>query len=606
MTDATADSPAPAAPRGEAAFMRMLERPKLALWLAALTTLLSSPCLFTGWYLDDEVARYIYSNLPGARRLYELYMGGYGLANGKPADNHWQIEAGWAPWWTYDQLRLQMYRPLGLMTHWLDALAWPSSAALMHLQSLCWFALVVLAITRMYRGVMGSMVGGMAALLFAIDHTHGFEVGYICNRHALVTALLGVLCLDQFLRSRKQGELHTLRSAIAAAALYVLALLSGESAVAIAGYVFAYALFTEQGPLTRRALGCAPYLLITLAWRAVYSRAGFGATGSGLYIDPGREPVRFALALLERGPILIQGLFALPPAELYPVVSPAMAHAMLATAVVLLISLGVMFTPLLKRDRLARAWTVGLLLSLVPASSSYPHNRQLLFASIGGMALIAQLWQLHALQLRGKRLSGFERWSATAGASVLLAHLVISPFVLPVASCGIAVATPLSRAPSSVGDELGGRDAIFMTAPDYFAVKLVQLTRRVEHRPLPRRFRALSFGEQTVTVTRTDARTLELTYHGGILQTPFMELYRDRRLPMRVGERIELEGLRIEVLQLTADGRAERARFSFDQALDSPSFCFYAWRNEQFVKFTPPAVGASSVLPPATVHWGFW
>ncbi|HEX7480121.1 MAG TPA: hypothetical protein VF331_20145 [Polyangiales bacterium] len=592
----------PNAPRGEAAFIAWLQRPGLALRLCLISVALSSPCILTGWHLDDMVARYIYTDLPGAHRLYALYMGGYGLANGDPAVNHWQIEQGWAPWWIYDQLRLRMFRPVGLMTHWLDALAWPNSAALMHVQSLFWLGLLVLAITRMYRSVLGKLTAPMAALLFAIDHTHGFEVGYICNRYALVTALFGVLSFDCFLRSRVHGDRH---AAFIGPLLYIVALLSGESTIAIAGYVLAYAVFAEAGPWLRRALACSPYLLITLIWRAAYNRAGYGATGSGLYIDPGREPMHFFLELLQRGPVLLQGLFSIPPAELHPVLGPSGALLLLLAAWLTVAALVVALVPLLVRDRLARAWTAGMLFALIPASSTYPHNRQLLFASIGGMALIAQLWQLHALQLRGTQMSRALQWSGKISAFGLLVHLLLSPLGLPVSSCGIAVSTPLSRAPDTIGDEIAGSDAIFMTAPDYFAVKLVQLSRRVQKQSLPRHWRALSFGEQAVTVRRTDERTLELDYDGGILQTPFTELYRDRRLPMRVGERIELEGLSIEVLQLTSDGRPSSARFRFTQPLDAPSFRFYAWIDGRFVPFTPPPVGQRRVLPPATVRWSF-
>jgi hypothetical protein len=73
---------------------------RLAPKLALCALLLSSPCLFLGFHLDDYVGRYIYSDLPGAQHLFELYGGGYALANGDPADTHWQIEHGWAPWWT--------------------------------------------------------------------------------------------------------------------------------------------------------------------------------------------------------------------------------------------------------------------------------------------------------------------------------------------------------------------------------------------------------------------------------------------------------------------------------------------------------------------------
>src|SRR5260221_10025184 len=228
----------------EGPFLRLLERPRLGALLALLAIALSSPCLFTGFYLDDWVARYIYSDLPGASDLYRVYAGGYGLSNGVPADTHWQIEQGWAPWWTYEHLRLAFFRPLSLATHLLDIRLWSSSAFLMHAHSLLWLGALLLIITRLYRGAMGNLVGGLAALLFAVDATHGFEVGYICNRHTLVTAVLGVLCLDQYLRYRTNADR---RAGFLAPPLYLLSLLGGEAAIAIGGCIFPRPALFSQG-----------------------------------------------------------------------------------------------------------------------------------------------------------------------------------------------------------------------------------------------------------------------------------------------------------------------------------------------------------------------
>ena len=74
-------------------------RPRLALKLALIAVALSSPALLLGFYLDDYIGRYIYSDLEGAARLFRNYSGGYGLAIGDPGENQWQREAGWAPWW---------------------------------------------------------------------------------------------------------------------------------------------------------------------------------------------------------------------------------------------------------------------------------------------------------------------------------------------------------------------------------------------------------------------------------------------------------------------------------------------------------------------------
>lgn len=582
--------------------VRVLKQPRLHAWLALCAVALSSSCLFFGFFLDDHVGRYIYSDLPGARRLFELYAGGYGLADGIPANNHWQIEAGWAPWWTYDELLIRLFRPLGVASHWLDFRLWPEQPWLMHLHSLLWLALLVLATTRMYRAALGGLLGGLAALLFTLDHTHGFVAGYISNRHSLISAALGVLCLDTHLRARAQAAVGR---QLAAYALYALAFVSGESTVAILGYLLAHALCVERTSLLRRAWVVAPYLIITVIWRALYTRAGYGAFGSGMYIDPGRQPLAYGLALLERAPVLVLGQFLAPPAELYSIWPARWAHLQLAAAWVFCALFSAALWPLLQRSRNARFWLLGALVSIVPAASTYPHNRQLLFTSFGAMALLAELWQLHVLELRGRAKGPWLRLSHGVGGVVFFAHSIVSPLVMPITTNGIAITAPLLQAPASVSDAIAGRDAVFVTAPDYFAVKLVQLFRRLGHRPLPRRIRALSFGPLHVRVHRTADNVLELEYAEGILSTPFMELYRDRDLPMRRGQLIMLEGLRVEVLELTRDGRARKVRFTFDVALEDRQLKFYRWSQGRFVPYKPPARGASQALPPAKLELSF-
>ena len=597
MTD-TVESPYS---RRERTLVAFVQRRRLGAWLAGCAVVLSASSLAMGFYLDDYVGRYIYSDLPGAERLFELYAGGYGLANGNPADTHWQIEAGWAPWWTYDHLLIRLFRPLGVASHWLDMRLWPDSPWLMHLHSLLWLALLVFVATRMYRGAMGVRVGGIAALLFAFDHTHGFVVGYICNRHALISAALGVLSLDLHVRAQTGADR---RLQLLSYGAYALALASGESTIAICAYIAAYALCVPSATFQRRMLTLAPYLAITVLWRAAYTHAGFGAFGSGLYIDPGREPWSYLVAFCERAPVLLLAQFLGPSAETYAIAVSPWASVIFAAAILFSAVLAYGLWPLLRRNRVACFWALGALGSLVPAAATYPQNRQLLFTSFGAMALLAQLWDFNVHALRGQLLRPILRVSSVLASALFFVHAVLSPLALPIATCSVMMTAPLSRAPASVGDEIRDRDVVFVSAPDYFAVKLVQLQRRIEGRPLARRWRALSFGPEHIRVQRTDAHTLILDYREGILSTPFIELYRDKRIPMQRGERIELEGLTIEVLELTADGRAQRVRFRFDRELESPQFRWYVWAGRGFERFVPPPLGSARALAPATLEFG--
>jgi hypothetical protein len=586
----------------ERGLLRILAQPRLGWWLALAGMLLCASALGMGFYLDDYVGRYIYSDRPGAHWLFEQYVGGYGLANGNPADIHRQIELGWAPWWTYDHLLIRLYRPFGVWFHRLDFTLWPQSAFAMHLHSLLWLGLLVLVTTHMFRTALGPWIGALAALMFALDQTHGFEVGYICNRHALITAVLGVLCLDLHLTAfARRSRSHQLLAYLA----YAVALTSGESTIAILGYLFAHALCVERAPLVRRALRFAPYLLITVVWRVLYTRAGYGGSGSGLYIDPGHEPGLYLIKLLERAPVLLLGQFLAPPGEIYAFASPFWSRVILACAWLFTIALLVALWAILRRKRTAWFWLLGALGSLVPAASTYPHDRQLLFTSFGAMALLAQMWELFAIELREQSLGKLERFAREWSGLLLFTRLFISPLALPFTTLGIAATAPLLQAPASIHDDIKGHDAVFVTAPDYFAVKLVQFERYIDRRPQPRRYRALGFGPERTTVYRTAPNTLELAYEGGILSSPFMELYRDRRIPMMIGERVELEGLRIEVTELTPDQRASRARFTFDAPLDAERFQFYAWLNGHFERLTLPAVGSSRQLPPALLELGF-
>lgn len=576
------------------------EEPRLGVRLAVIAMLLSATCLFTGFYFDDYIGRYIYSGLPGAKELYRQLSGGYGISTGVPSENHWQIEQGWAPWFMYDHLLLRLYRPLGELSHQFDALLWPASPGMQHLHNLVWLAILVLVATRMYRIAHGPLIGGIAATLFAFDHTHGFVIGYICNRHALITAVIGVWALAEHMRADEEDSWP--RRALAWG-LYLFAMFSGESSAAIGGYIFAYILFVHRGSWLRKALEFAPYAIITVGFRAVYNVLGFGAVGSGMYLDPVRQPVAYLAAFVERAPTLLLGQFLAPPAEVYVVAPHVWKAVILVIAAISFVLLILALVPLWKTEPKARFWALGSFLSLIPAASTYPHNRQLLFVSFGAMALIAMLFNLHIIQLGNRAGTWLLKVSREFGGGLMFMHLVLSPLALPATSLGMMLGNTLQRSVAR-REDVAGRDLVFVTAPDYFAVKLVQLDLRIREQPLPRRWRALAFGYETVTVHRTDPQTLELDYAGGILSHPLLELYRDRHIPMHVGEKIELEGMTVEVLGTEPDGRCNKARFHFDTPLDAASFKFMNWSDEGWVAWSPPAIGAEEVIHVTDMAFG--
>jgi hypothetical protein len=300
--------------------------------------------------------------------------------------------------------------------------------------------------------------------------------------------------------------------------------------------------------------------------------------------------------------VLLTGEFFVPPSEVMYLLPDELSRWAVLFAVLFCAALAASFVPILRQNRLARFWALGMLGSLVPAASTFPHNRQLMFTSFGAMALLAQLWELQGEALKGAAKKAGGRLLLAAGSLSLGFHAFLSPFVFPLAACSVALARPYHDAIDRVGDEIQGKDLVFISAPDYLAVRLVQLMRRVEHRPLPRRIRALSFGGQPGALQRTGERTLGFEYTGGIMQTTLSELYRDRKIPFTLGEQVHLEGMTVTVTGLTKDGRVNHADFEFDTTLDSPMFVFYNWGKNGFEPFHLPRVGETAQIPaPAIV-----
>jgi hypothetical protein len=200
-------------------------------------------------------------------------------------------------------------------------------------------------------------------------------------------------------------------------------------------------------------------------------------------------------------------------------------------------------------------------------------------------------------------------------AAIMGFHLLISPLLLPLAACSILLTSPVTRAVADAVDALavaepsgtadpGETDLVIVSSPDDYFVKLIPVMQALERRPGPRRLRALSFGNVPLEVSRVDGRTLSVRYQGGILSSSILELYRDARLPMRPGQVIELQGLRIRVDRVTGDGRARQASFTFDRELDSDRFVWLAWEKDRYARFSLPRQGETVRVAPARVPFG--
>ena len=510
-------------------------------------------------------------------------------------------EEGVWPQLTDPDAVMSFFRPLASLSRWLDHTLWPRSVLLMQLQSLVWFALLLWAASRLYRRLSTpSWVAGLAFALFAFDEARAATIGWLCNRNALIAAAFGTCALVAHDRWRADRDG---RAALLAPLFLTLALLGGEGALATFGYLGAYALFLERGPIKQRAVSLLPYLGVLVAWALVYVTLGYGAVRSGFYVDPIREPMVFLRLLPERLLIYAMAMFEGVSADwfnLAPLFGWSPRPVLLPLAVVLAVLLVAALWPLVRRDPLARFWACGAIVSALPTCGASPSDRLLTAPALGGMALLAMLLS----ELVDGTYPSRRLWVRVYAGVLAVVNLICAPLLLPV-FIGMVddFDATLARADVSVPRE-GVRDTtlVFLNPPfDTFAL-FFPVYREVHGIERPRHFRWIATGVFDLRVERVDAHTLKVAPGPGFWANSSQLMLRSLRHPMRRGERVALEGVTYEVVSLTPDGRPAEVQVRFDLPLDSPALRLMKWGQYGYVPFEPPAIGHSVVLPRVDVQ----
>jgi hypothetical protein len=567
-----------------------------ARWLiVGVALLLASPSLFTGLCADDFIHQLLMRKDPGIAGFAFRPLDLFAFANGDPSRTHQLIDAGMYPWWTDPGVVLAFFRPITSATHYLDHLLWPSQPVLMHLHNLVWFALLLLVVGAIYRRFSRvSWVAGLALFLYAIDDARAPTLGWLANRNALIALTLGLPALIAHDKWRRDGMGH---GAWLGPLALGLGLLAGEAALVVVAYLFAYALFIDGGALRARLLRLAPYVAVVLVWRVAYAHFGYGAVGSGVYIDPSRDLLGFLQAAATRLPVLLLAQFALPPADLwdlYPLIFPAGRALTLLAALIVLAALGAMILPLWKRDPVIRFWTVGCLLSTLIMCATFTHDRLLTGVSLGAMALVAEI------------LAGFvqssvrPRFASAVAGALVLCHVVVAPVLFPFrAQATSSVNRVLGRAHQSVPSDAGvsSRSVILLNPPIDPFVGYFLAYRAVAGEPRPKHLRWFATGVTDLRIERVDDTTLRIRPGAGFLSSFTQMMLRSPTRPIELGEQIALSDVTVEVSALTADGRPSEILVRFAVPLEDPSLQWLQWGKHDYVPFRVPRVGETLVVP---------
>jgi len=583
--------------------------------LATLAMTLAAPTLWRGWVDDDLIHRttLLSSSLPVSLRELFTFL--------DSSRNFQLMDLGTIPWWTLEAASVSFFRPVTVLTLWLDYQLWPNSSELMHAHTILWYGGVCALATLFYRRFVGrGWTAGLASFLFAVDYAHTSPVASLAGRNVLLTLLFGLLTLLAHDRWRREGW----RAGVLLGPLWLaLAVLSAEAGVATAAYLLAYAVFLDRGTWRQRLGSLLPYAAIVGVWRLVYQYLGYGAWGSGFYVDPGREPVRFAAGVLERGPVLLLGQWGGIDPGLYSLLSVRATHVFWPVALLFGVVIVIALAPLLRKNRVARFWGLGMVLAVVPACAiSVPSGRLLAFVGLGAMGLMAQL--IGGLLDRSGWLPLHRAWRIAAWTLCLTLmgfHAILSPVLLTITPqlqdpffCSVTELGPLPEAER--------QDVVIVNAPSPGHSIYVPSTRSVLGQPLPAHVRVLAPGCSSVYVTRIDAHTVIVRPEHGYLIPPGTAgaagnqgslppvhlayayqhgdvFFRSGAFPMTAGQRIELTGMSVEVIKLTHDGRPSEARIRFARPLEDPSIVWlqWNWKKNVYVPFVVPAVGEMVQVP---------
>ncbi|MDA8140338.1 MAG: hypothetical protein M0036_16950 [Desulfobacteraceae bacterium] len=582
----------------------------LPLVVAFLAVLLTSGSITTGLQSDDYIHRYKLKQRGSIAGLPSAMMDLYTFTSGIPEENQKLIEVGEAPWWTLPQLRVSFFRPLAAFSLWLDYQLWPEKPSWMHVHSLIWFWLMIWTAAILYRRFMTTTwIAGLAALLFAIDDTHGVPAGWLANRYVLIAAVFGFISLYCHDRWRRD---HWRPGRYLGTIFFLLSLLCGEAGLAMGAYLLAYEVFLGPHKLSGKATGIAPYTLVAGTWLILYLRLGYGTFGSGFYSEPGEDPMAFLLALIVRVPVLLNGQWLLPDGAFYQYVPKPYSYLVLGMIYLLLGGLFLLLRPLLKRDAVARFWALGMILSLLPICTTEPLNRNLLFVGLGAMGLLAQF--LAAWLDQSPWLPRLRVWRGLAKAFVvilIMVHFVHAPMMLPLTCKSMKrfedtiIGDPLMELVQH--EDLSGKTAVFINPPITFGISFVPLLCEEHHMGAPvSSFGLLSGLGTDLIMKRIDEVSFEIESQGFIAKD-LDQLFRGVDYPMRAGQIVNLNGMRVEVLTLTADQRPLRVRFTCDRRLEDDGLEFYVWQDNGFVfvHYKMPQIGQTAhLLGPTTPLFG--
>ncbi len=551
---------------------------------------LGGPFLFDDLHLLLDTERYI----AGESDRLDLF-------RFAPTEEDWRRlrDRGTYPWWAPEVARVDLFRPIAEWSFYLDTRLFGRNAAGHRVISLLWFALALICVHRLY-WVAGqdSARAGLATFFLGISQTVAQPVTFISNRSDLLVLVGTTLAAGAYWRAAStapagaQSTIPQLRSAnccrrssiflvLLAALGFTFALLSKETAVALAGVIGIHELIIRRRRVhlgrnrTRTAIA-AMILIMAAAYLAYYAvsrqwHLGLSSETAGRWSSLANAPRSLLL-------YLVVWTVGFPISVLIPAADGwTIAWAAVGGVTALLVAWHlrrVLRKGPPSRGRSATpffiAWAVVFLL---PALAANPEVRVVCPATVGWAYLLAIL-------LKPKREGAasaplwVRHWLLAANGGVSLACAIGAVIYSNAAERGarqsVRAYLAVQAAPLADGDTL-------IVAEPTSGLELVCAGDRLEFLT-GRKNVALSYLTLPGTgaeIRRLDDHALLVTSSGPLLGSPIQRRVLGSGWKPRLGDSFHLREFTAEVTAVADDDTVTALRFRFDRPLASPRLHFH-------------------------------
>jgi len=319
---------------------------------------------------------------------------------------------------------------------------------------------------------------------------------------------------------------------------------------------------------------------------------------------------------VQRVPVFLGSQWTTIPSELYGLVAPEGRILFWCLLVLPVVGMPLGLWPLLRSNRRARFWLLGMYGAALPICATVPMSRALLFVAIGAFALIAEClggWFRDVTWV--PRWGRSRRWFGGLVIILLVVHLPLAAVMRAFAPKAMSKTQRRLERTLAIGLFIRLRphqNLVIMNPPNPASLGFDPFWTVYNDKGLPASIQMLAPGYGPLEVTRTGPRRLVVKSLGAgffkckkgwrvdpVFFYRYLSDVRGPEHPLTVGTHFARPPMTLDVLAVDDRGFPSEIACEFETVLEAHSlrWIYWNWERPHFEVFRPPAVGTAICLP---------